>query len=83
MCFKLRRLGVYKGMNVKNQGSDEKCFNMRQGVRGVHQYFLGSEGNASIFNGCTRICEGGDGNASMLLTENIRQGNENLVHPVN
>jgi len=33
MCFKLRRLGVYKvkkiGMDLKNQGSDEKCYNMR------------------------------------------------------
>ena len=38
MWFKLRRLG---GMNVKNQGSDEKCYNMRQGVRGMLQYFLG------------------------------------------
>ena len=34
MWFKLRRLGVYKvkkmGMNLKNQGSDEKCYNMSQ-----------------------------------------------------
>ena len=33
MWFKLRRLGVYKvkkmGMNLKNQGSDGKCYNMR------------------------------------------------------
>jgi len=39
MWFKLRRLGVYKvkkmGMNLKNQGSDGKCYNIRQGVRGV------------------------------------------------
>jgi len=38
MWFKLRRLGVYKvkkmGMNLKNQGSDGKCYNIRQGVRG-------------------------------------------------
>ena len=27
----IRLRGV--GMNVKNQGSDEKCYNMRQGVR--------------------------------------------------
>ena len=24
-------------------GSDEKCFNIRQGVRGMHQYFLGND----------------------------------------
>jgi len=38
MWLKLRRLGVYKvkrmGMNLLSQGSDWKCFNIRQGVMG-------------------------------------------------
>jgi len=49
MCFKLRRLGAYKvkesgGMPQYEAGSDGKCFNIRQGVRGMHQYSLGVRG---------------------------------------
>jgi len=49
MWFKFRRWD-YKvkrmGMNLLNQGSDGECHNIPQGVRGMHQYSLGSDGAA-------------------------------------